>query len=294
MRKLQDNPFVLLLGTGLGLGLNFPMGKLALSAGVSAPLWAAFISLGAGFALLILAKANAKQGVVGGLLRFSLTSGFLSYVMPNLLTFTVIPKIGSGLAGLMFALSPVTTAILSLILKVWPPNRLGVAGIALGLAGASVVVWGKGGGAEPVGAWWLALGLLIPCFLGVGNVYRSLAWPKGVGPILLGSLTNLAAVPFLLAITLALHGGIDLAPLAKVPLLLIAQLVTSTLMFTMFFRLQQIGGPTYLSQIGYVAAAVSLFAGVAFLGETYPAMVWIGAAIIAAGIGLSTYSTRRP
>jgi drug/metabolite transporter (DMT)-like permease len=294
MRKLQDNPFVLLVGTGLGLGLNFPLGKLALAAGVSAPLWAAFISLGAGLALLFLAKATGKQGVATGILRFSLTSGFLSYVMPNLLTFTVIPKIGSGLAGLMFALSPVTTAILSLILKVWPPNRLGVAGIALGLAGAIVVVWGKGGGAEPAGAWWLVLGLLIPCFLGVGNVYRSLAWPQEVGPILLGSLTNLAAVPFLLMIALAMHGGIDLAPLAKVPLLLVTQLVSSTLMFTMFFRLQQIGGPTYLSQIGYMAAAVSLFAGVGFFGETYPAMVWIGAAIIAAGIGLSTYSTRRP
>jgi drug/metabolite transporter (DMT)-like permease len=286
MSKLQDNPFLLLIGTGIGLGLNFPLGKLVLAAGVSAPLWAAFISLGAGLALLCLARAAGKHRIASSTLRFSLISGLLSYVMPNLLTYTVIPKIGSGLAGLMFALSPVTTAMLSLILKVWPPNRLGLAGIALGLVGALVVVWGRGGGSEPAGAWWLVLG--------AGNVYRSLAWPKGVGPILLGSLTNLAAVPFLLAIALALYGGIDLAPLAKVPLLLAAQLLSSTLMFTMFFRLQQIGGPTYLSQIGYVAAAVSLFAGVAFLGETYPAMVWSGAAIIAAGIGLSTYSTRRP
>ena len=294
MSKLKDNPLLLLVGTGVGLGLNFPLGKLALAAGVSAPLWAAFISLGAGLALLCLAKAFGKQGVASGMLRFSLTSGLLSYVMPNLLTFTVIPKIGSGLAGLMFALSPVTTAALSTILKVWPPNRFGLAGIGLGFAGAVVVVWGKGGGSEPVGFWWLVLGLLIPCFLGAGNIYRSLAWPHEVGPILLGSLTNLAAVPFLLAIALALFGGIDLAPLGKVPLVLVAQLLSSTLMFTMFFRLQQIGGPTYLSQIGYVAAAVGLFAGVAFLGETYPSTVWVSAAIITTGIGLSTYSTRSP
>ena len=37
-----------------------------------------------------------------------------------------------------------------------------------------------------------------------------------------------------------------------------AQLAVSTVVFLMFFRLQQIGGPTYLSQIGYVAAAVGV------------------------------------
>jgi drug/metabolite transporter (DMT)-like permease len=111
---------------------------------------------------------------------------------------------------------------------------------------------------------------------------------------MLGSLTNLAAVPFLLAIALLMTGGADLAPFAQAPLLPLAQLLSSTLMFTMFFRLQQIGGPTYLSQIGYVAAAVGLFAGVAFLGESYPAAVWLGALVIAAGVGVSTWSTRRP
>ncbi len=294
MKRLKDNPFALLIGTGFGLGLNFPLGKLALASGFSAPLWAAFISLGAGLALFSISKTVEKQQFAPGFSRFAFTSGFLSYVMPNLLTFTVIPKLGSGFAGLMFALSPVTTALLSLILNVRPPNRLGLLGIGLGLAGALGVVWGKGGSAEPFGLLWLALGLLVPCFLAVGNIYRTTAWPNGAGPILLGSLTNLAAVPFLLAIALLMTGGADLTPFAQAPLPPLVQLLSSTLMFTMFFRLQQIGGPTYLSQIGYVAAAVGLFAGVAFLGESYPAAVWLGALVIAAGVGVSTWSTRRP
>jgi drug/metabolite transporter (DMT)-like permease len=292
LRKFLNSPFALLLGTGIGLGLNFPFGKLALAAGITASLWSAFISLGAGLALLLLAYMREPKTAANGLARFAVVSGFLSYVMPNLLTFTVIPKIGSGLTGLMFALSPVVTALLALILKVRPPNRLGIIGIAVGLAGALIVVWGKGGNAQSGGLVWLGLALLIPCFLGAGNIYRSLGWPKGAGPILLGSLTNLAAVPFLLVVALALGGNFDFSPFVKVPWLPLAQLITSTLMFTMFFRLQQIGGPTYLSQIGYVAAAVGLFAGVGLLGEVYPAAVWVGACIIAAGVGISTYSTR--
>jgi drug/metabolite transporter (DMT)-like permease len=64
-------------------------------------------------------------------------------------------------------------------------------------------------------------------------------------------------------------------------------------MFLMFFRLQQIGGPTYLSQIGYVAAAVGVVIGVTWLGETYPAGVWTGTAIIAGGIALATFAQFR-
>ena len=294
MKTLWDNPLALLLGTGLGLGLNFPLGKLALAAGFSAALWAAFISFGAGLALFVFSSKSKSQVFSKDIWRFAMISGFLSFVMPNVLTYTIIPMIGSGFAGLMFALSPVTTAVLSFILNVRPPNRLGAAGIALGLAGAIIVIGGRNGAMGSGGTTWLALALLIPCFLGVGNVYRSLAWPKDAGPILLGSLTNLAAVPFLIIIALALKGGFNLEPFVNVPWLPIVQLISSTLMFTMFFRLQQIGGPTYLSQIGYVAAAVSLAAGVAFLGESYPVTVWFGAGVIAAGIALSTYSTRRP
>ena len=39
-------------------------------------------------------------------------------------------------------------------------------------------------------------------------------------------------------------------------------------MYLMFFRLQAEGGPTYLTQIGYVAAAVGAGIGVGVLGES--------------------------
>ena len=135
---------------------------------------------------------------------------------------------------------------------------------------------------------WIFAAVLIPLFLGIGNIYRTMAWPVGASPRSLAARTNLAAVPFLLALTLVQTGTINLIPLAAVPLLAAAQLAVSTTMFLMFFKLQQAGGPTYLSQIGYVAAAVGVLAGLIFFHETYPLGVWLGAAIIAAGIGLST------
>jgi drug/metabolite transporter (DMT)-like permease len=179
-----------------------------------------------------------------------------------------------------------------MILKVRPPNLLGLAGIGFGLAGAIVIIIARNAGFAGSDAHWLFLAGLIPVFLGFGNVYRTMAWPKGAGPMRLGAMVNLAAVIPLAAVAW-LWNGIDLAPLLKVPGLVVAQLAASTVMYLTFFRLQAVGGPTYLSQIGYVAAALSVTVGVTLLGETYPVSVWAGVAVVAVGIALSTVAQAR-
>jgi drug/metabolite transporter (DMT)-like permease len=285
----MNNPLLLLLGVGAALGLNFPLGKLAMSAGVNPALWAGWISLAAGVSMLAittLAGSRTKGGP--SKLRFAIISGLLSYVMPNTLTYLVIPKIGSGLAAIMFALSPVVTALLSLIFRVRPPSLLEIAGIALGLVGALVIIVARNHDFSVQDDLWIFAGLLIPVFLGMGNIYRTLGWPKGAKPQELASLTNLAAVPFFLVAAVLLTGAVDLAPFMAIPVVVLLQLAVSTTMFLMLFRLQEIGGPTYLSQVGYVAAAVGVVIGVAYFGEAYPVGVWVGAGVIAVGISLST------
>lgn len=288
----MNNPLLLLLGTGAMLGFYFPLGKLAVQGGVDPVLWAMLICVGAGVSMAMLSRTVEGRSDNVKVWRYAVISGFLSYVVPHFLTFSAIPKIGSGLAAIMFALSPVTTALLSLILKVRPPSGLGLIGIGLGLLGALIIIFARNGNFEGQ-TLWLALAALIPVFLGLGNVYRTLAWPKGAGPLRLASLTNLAAVPPLLVIAYAMNGAIDLEPLARVPLLVIAQLIVTAAMFVMFFRLQQLGGPTYLSQIGYVGAVVGVGIGVIWLSEIYPAGVWAGAGVVALGIALTTLAQVR-
>ena len=284
----RPSPLLLLLGTGTMLGLNFPIGKLALAQGVNPALWAAIISLGAGISMLLIALLVSNDySITSKTAKFAVISGFLSYVVPNLLTFLVIPKIGSGLAAVMFALSPVATAVISITLRVRPPNFWGVLGIFFGLIGALLITFARNQNLETNGSVWTTIALLIPMFLGLGNVYRTAAWPEGASPNILAAYTNLAAVPFLLAIFVLT--GFDLTSLASLVGLITLQIAVSTAMFLMFFKLQQIGGPTYLSRIGYVAAAVGLFIGSVVLGETYPTLVWIGAGVVALGVAVSTW-----
>ncbi|UCI30126.1 DMT family transporter [Mesorhizobium sp. B4-1-4] len=289
MKFLWDSALGLLVVTGGLLGLTLPFGKLATAAGVPAMVWAFIISLGAGGVLLCaLLLSRQKIRLTAHKLRYFFVTAAVSYAFPNLLMFSALPHLGAGYTGIMFTLSPVVTLVFSILLGVRRPNMLGISGIAVGFIGAVMVALTRGEAGQPADYFWVAVGLLIPISLAAGNIYRTVDWPEGTGPIELAVGSHLASATLLLAGILALFGFRAFAPLGGVPLVVVAQVASASAMFAFFFRLQAVGGPVYLSQIGYVAAAVGLFAGTVFLGEHYQLLTWAGAVIITAGVFITT------
>ena len=294
MNALWNSAIGLLVVTGGLLGLTLPFGKIATDGGVPAIVWAFVISLGAGGVLLAaLLLRGQRIRLNAQKLRYFFVTAAISYALPNLLMFSVMPHVGAGYTGIMFTLSPVITLMFSILLGVRRPNLLGVVGIAVGFVGAVMVAVTRGEAGEPAAPVWVAVALLIPLFLAVGNIYRTVDWPKDAGPIELAVGSHLASAVMLLAGILALDGGSSLALLADMPLVVVAQMASASAMFLFFFRLQAVGGPVYLSQIGYVAAAVGLFSGTVFLGERYALLTWLGAVIIVAGVFLTTKAQAR-
>lgn len=288
---------LLLMGCGTFLGASFPLQKTAAQVGVPPASWVFAMTFGASLFLLVRAVfAGKRPGLSRGYLTYYGVAALISFVIPNLIVFVSIPRIGAGLTAVMFALSPIFTLLLSTAVSRRRPDALGALGIALGLVGALIIIGLRGEGApgQSTAIGWVALGLLIPVFLASGNVYRSLAWPPGADPLALAAATNLAASVMLFGAVFANgEGWAGLRTVAFVPALIAAQVVASALMLAMHFRLQQVGGPVYLSQIGYVAAAVGLVSGTLLLGETYPLATWIGALVIVAGVALVTWSQAR-
>ncbi len=292
--NLLNNPFALLIGTGATLAMILPLGRLAHDAGIDPFLWAGSISLVPGLFVALVAARPGAFWKRRQLWTYGLVAGFCASIIPTSMLLFAIPHIGSGLAGMMFALSPVVTAILSLILRVRPPNAGLIAAVACGFGGSLLIVAARNSLGAPEASQWLLLALLVPCSLAAGNVFRTAFWPEGATPLQVAATANLSIVPLFFILCLWHTGGIPLAPLAAHMLLALAQWASSIAMLMMFFRLQQIGGPTYLSQIGYVAAAVGLIIGVLVFKESYPPLVWAGAAVIAAGIAISAALSRRP
>ncbi len=287
MNKLLNNPLFLLLGTGTGLAMITPLAKAALLAGIDPFVWAAMIAF---LPCTVLWWFAARQGPFWkspALWRYGLIGGVTANLIPSSILLFAIPYIGSGLAGLMFALSPVVTATLSLALRVRPPNAPLLVAVAVGFIGAVIVVAGRSSLSLPEAPQWLLLALLVPCSLAIGNVYRTAKWPEGATPLQVAVVVNLSVVPIFVALAIW-HGG-SFWPVLDHLGLTLAQWLAALLNVGLFFRLQKISGPTYLSQIGYVAAAISLAIGALYFGETYPWQVWLGAALIIGGIGASAW-----
>lgn len=288
MKFIWDSAFALLVVTGSLLGLVLPFGKLATGIGVAPLMWAFVVSFGAGSVLLFsLLLRGQRIRLDVRKLRYFFIAAAISYAIPNLLMFSAIPHLGAGYTGIMFTLSPVITLVFSILLGVRKPTSLGVAGILVGFLGALIVAWTRGEAGRPADMLWVVAGFCIPLALAIGNIYRTVDWPRGAGPIELAVGSHLAAA-FMLMAAMFLTGGPDFAALAAIPLIVSAQVAASSLMFAFFFRLQAVGGPVYLSQIGYVAAAIGLISGMLFLGESYSLLTWVGALVISIGIAMTT------
>ena len=291
--NLLQAPAALLLITGTLIGLNFPLGKIAGEAGVSPLIWAMLISLGATLVLLPILLATRMLALPPPrVLRYTGISAVVSFVTPNLLLFTVIPHTGAGYAGLMFALSPVFTLLFASLLGMKVPGRLGRFGIAVGLAGASLVSLTRGFDSNGPGIGWLLAAMAIPITLAAGNVYRTLDWPKGVSPNVLAFWGHAFSSALFLTLLLMTRGTVPLNEIAPAAGAALAQVLVAGMTFPAFFRLQQKGGPVLLSQIGYVAAAVGLIGATVFLGERYSATTWLGAGVIVVGIGITIAAQR--
>lgn len=197
----------LLVVTGGLLGLTLPFGKLATVAGVPAMVWAFVISFGAGGILLCaLLASGQRMRLTPHRLRYFFITAAVSYAGPNLLMFSAIPHLGAGYTGIMFTLSPVITLVFSILLRVRRPNMLGIVGIAVGFIGAVMVAVTRGEAGQPADFFWVVVGLLIPVSLAAGNIYRTVDWPEGTGPIELAVGSHLASATLLLIGILVLFG----------------------------------------------------------------------------------------
>ncbi|SMH52961.1 DMT family transporter [Azospirillum agricola] len=287
-------PLALLLATGGLIGTLFPITKLAQTAGVAPLPWALSMMVGAGIILAALTRARGgRLPWSGRYLRYYAVSGFLSMALSNVVVFLVMPRLGAGLTAVVYTLPPILTLLMATAVRLERPNRRRVVGIGVGLLGALMIVGPRGSLPSPDLAGWMLFAFLAPLSVAAGNVYRTRAWPPGAHPLALATGTMFGGAAWV-ALALLASGGVgDLGGLALAPGLALVQIALTALTYVLYFRLQVVAGPVYLSQIGYVATAVGLASGALAFGETYSPWVWGGAAVIVAGVLLVSTGRRK-
>lgn len=294
MNRLIGSPGFLLIIVGALLGANFPIGKVAASAAVPGLVWAAILSVSAALSLGIwLVLRGRKMPVDAHHLRYFAVTAVTAYALPNTLVFAAIPHLGSGLTSVFYAMSPIVTLLFSVLAGLRKPRTLELCGIAVGFTGALMVMSGRGEIGKPADLIWLAAGFMVPISLALGNVYRTLDWPEDADPVWLAVGSHIVAGTALSLLAFALFDMGEIISAASVPGAVLLQAIASSLMLPLFFRLQRVGGPVTLSQIGIVAAGVGVGIGSVFLGERYAAIVWAGVVVIVLGVTLTVLSRMR-
>ena len=213
-------------------------------------------------------------------------------LLGNLLPFTLISlaqqRIGSGQAGLLMALVPISTMVLAHYFvaheRLTAPR---VIGVTAGFAGVAILIGGDalagfGGASLPA-----QLAVIAATFsYAVNNVYtKRLPALSGLvtatGSLIVGALLIL---PFSLVIEQPWQFSISAQPL----LATLALGVASTGLATwVFFVVVSNCGPNFLSLINYVIPALAFAAGAVLLAEPVNSSQFMGLAVICAGIAIS-------
>jgi drug/metabolite transporter (DMT)-like permease len=295
MQLGRAEPTLLLLAAGFFIGLIFPLGKLAGEAGIPPLLYAGLSACGAGMALAIISRASgAATKLSAPVVRYAVVSGLLTFAVPFGLLVIVIPHLGSGIPSILQSLTPILTLAIVYLLRLERPHAVRAAGLAAGLVGALIILLarnaGAGTGVPAAALGWYLVAFVTPLALAGGNVFRTLAWPAGERALPLAMLTLAAAATILLSVFLILAAA-GMAEGAAEALVrgwwvVAVQSVATGIGYAFFFRLQQVGGPVYLSQISYVNTAVGLAFAVLLFGERISGWVWLAVLLVFAGVAL--------
>ena len=286
-------PVVLLFAAGFCIGLIFPFGKLAGGLAIQPLVFAGASAAGASLILGLIATLLGERIVLDRqTVTYAAIAGQLTFAIPFGTLIAVIPHLGSGIPAILQSLAPIITLAIVYAIRLERPNPLRATGLATGLAGALIILFSRHAGALEVHApfvWDLAA-LVTPAALAAGNVYRTTSWPNTYGPLPLATLTLAAATAgiFLVLILEWLAGmSLEIVPaLSRGWWLIAMQSVATGVGYAFFFRLQQIGGPVYLSQISYVNTSVGVAFAVLMFGERLSLWLWLAVALVFAGVAL--------
>ena len=226
-------------------------------------------------------------------IRYYLFGGLLGISIPYALAFIVMQELQVGIVGLLTALSPVVTYAIARILRIEEGHPLRLAGLVVGLAGVTLLALPQGNVSSPANGLYMVIAFGIPVSLAASNIYRSRYWPSGskAMPLVTGMLTVQGA--WLLVVNLwlgNLQDGLFVSDDSMWTLALLGLIAGASYMSS--FSLLKVGGPVYLSQMGYVITAVTLIAGILIWNEQYDAQDILSMGLILAGVLVTTLTQR--
>ena len=210
-------------------------------------------------------------------------------IFNNIIPFSLIfygqQEIGSGLASIVNAMTPIWTVLIANVLT--SDERLSarkLAGILAGFAGVAVLMGGDAFAGLKASAWAQAAVLLATVSYGYASVYGKRF--KGIDPILVAA-GQLAASTVMMGIYMLASGtlaGLALPSQAAIWSLIGLALPCTAFAYVLFFTILSRAGATNVSLVTFLVPVSGVLLGIVFLGESLSPWHIGGMALI--GLGL--------
>ena len=196
----------------------------------------------------------------------------------------------AGGVAIVVCLQPILVALLAPRLLGEPVNRKAWAGLALGLAGALIVIWSRSGiRAEPV----LSVVLTVIALLGItaGTLYEK-RFGVSHHPVVSNLIQYAVGAGFTVPLAL-LTEDISISWNAEF-IAVMAYLVigNSILAMSLLLAMIRAGEVSRVSSLFYLVPAMSALFAWPLLGEAMPPLAWAGLALAGAGVALVSRKPR--
>ena len=249
--------------------------------------WAGTVSfraLAAGIALWIVALAMRRKLDFGCGWTALTISGFLTVAMQLAGIAFAAPRIGTAMSAIIVSAIPLFSMVVGRIAGLERLSERSIIGLTIGFAGIVLLVGFPDAPLTPDFLLGCAVSIIGSLGAACGSLFVSSRlrdtdpWVVTIGSFVSGGLITL---PLLLLVPVpALPGPSD------VFWLLVLGLVTSALMYVLFFGLLASIGPTRAISVEFAVTVVAVTAGTTILGERLSMVQMAGAAVIIAGCAL--------
>jgi drug/metabolite transporter (DMT)-like permease len=268
-------------------GSTFLWIKLALTALAPVQVTLTRCVLGAAVLLALCLRAHHRLPRGRTLWRHIVVAAFFCNALPFALFSIGERTVGSGLAGVLNATTPLWSMLIGVALgteRALRPVRS--AGLLLGFAGTVLIFapWSQTGHA----GWGVAAIIAAAASYAVGFAYMSRHLVgKGV-PTLSLSAAQLLAATGLTALTLPADGlaAVHVTPKPLLAVVVLGVFATG-ITFHLTYRIIADEGATNAATVGYLLPVVSVLLGAIVLGEALSPRIVAGMAVVLVGVGMT-------
>ena len=280
--------FLILIILGLGWGLSFTLGKIAITAGgtpIGLTFWQSIFS-----GLILLAYVFFRHGkiIIPKIMFLPIVIiTFLSVVIPNIIFYACVEHLDAGVLSISVSVIPLFTYLIALGLRMDKFKVRRVIGLITGFCALLILILPENSLPDKRDIPWVLLALNCALCYALENIYIDRLALQNFGPIRLVCAVSFVSAIITFLLSLLMDQFFILQPTNLY--LFISTLglgFISATAYSIFIYLIGRAGSVFSSQVGYLVTFFGVVWGIIILGESHSVFVWISLAMIMMGIFL--------